>query len=101
MIPTADTHPRQFGWQVIQLNFIGSLRSSSVELACAELPAVVTVPDTAKQSAVAPTSAKLRNESDLTSLNLVPSPKPLTVQALATAPSAIRHDSVIGALWER
>src|SRR5678816_1342253 len=86
MMPTADTQPRQFGWQAIQLNFIGSLRSSRVELACAEPPAVVTVPETAKQKATAPVSAQLRNESDLTSLNLVPSPKPLVIRAVATAP---------------
>ena len=41
-MPTALTQPRQFGWQAIQLNFIGRLRSSRVTPACAELPSVVT-----------------------------------------------------------
>ncbi|WP_244522175.1 hypothetical protein [Bradyrhizobium embrapense] len=101
MIPTADTQPRQFGWHAIQLNFIGSLRSSRAELVCVELPAHVTVPETAKQRATALVSTQLRNESDLTSLNLVPSPKPLVMRAVAIGPMAMRHESVIGASWER
>ena len=79
-MPTALTQPRQFGWQATQLNFIGNLRSSRVTPACAEPPSVATAPGNAMQRAAAPSSAQPRKSSDLTSLNLVPSPKPLTEQ---------------------
>jgi len=42
----------------------------------AELPGVVIAPGKARQRAVAPRSAQPRTRSDLTNLNLVPSPKP-------------------------
>src|SRR5262249_21966497 len=35
-MPTALTQPRQFGWQVTQLNFIGNLRPSRATPARAE-----------------------------------------------------------------
>src|SRR6266849_5326536 len=75
-MPTALTQPRQFGWQATQLNRIGNLRSSSVTPACAEPPSVANTPGNAMQKAAAPSSAQPRNPSDLTSLKLVPSPKP-------------------------
>ncbi len=79
-MPTALTQPRQFGWHATQLNRIGSLRSSRVAPACAEPPGVATTPGNAMHRAAAPSSAQPRNSSDLTSLNLVPSPKPQSEQ---------------------
>src|SRR6187431_246144 len=76
-MPTADTQPLQSGWHTFHLNCIGCLRSSRVPPAWAELPSVVIAPGNARQKAVAPRSAQPRNSSDLTDLNLVPSPKPL------------------------
>ena len=84
-MPTAETQPLQSGWQAFHLKCIGCLRSSRVPPACAELPSVVIAPGNARQTAVAPRSAQPRNFSDLTNLNLVPSPKPLQ-GAMATAP---------------
>ena len=73
-MPTALTQPPQFGSQATQLNRIGNLRSSRVAPACAEPPGAATTPGNAMQRAAAPSSAQPRNLSDLTSLNLVPSP---------------------------
>src|SRR6478736_5768208 len=85
MMPTAETQPRQLGWQSTQLNFIGSLRSSRAAPARAAVPSVVTEPAKVMQRAAAPRSARPRNRSDVTNLNLVPSPKPRW-QAAAMAP---------------
>ena len=79
-MPTAETQPLQSGWHATQLKCIGSLRSSRVTPACAELPSVVIAPGNAIQRAVAPRSAQPRDFSDLTNLNLVPSPKPRTTE---------------------
>src|SRR5436305_585938 len=84
-MPTAETQPLQSGWQAFHLKCIGCLRSSSVPPACAELPSVVIAPGNARHRAVAPTSAQPRNFSDVTNLNLVPSPKP-SQRATAMAP---------------
>ena len=43
---------------------------------------VNVAPDNAMQRAVAPKSAQPRNSSDLTNLNLVPSPTPLSEQVV-------------------
>src|SRR5882757_7812774 len=74
-MPTALTQPLQFGSQATQPKRIGSLRSSRVTPAIAELPSVVIAPGNAMQRAAA-RSAQPRISSDLTSLNLDPSPKP-------------------------
>src|SRR5256885_4685074 len=84
-MPTAETQPLQSGWHAFHLKCIGCLRSSRVPPAYAELPSVVTAPGNARQRAVAPRSAQPRSFSDLTSLNLVPSPKP-PEGAMAMAP---------------
>jgi len=76
MMPTALTQPRQFGSQAIQLNFIGSLRSSSVPPACAEELKVATAPASAMQQTAVPISTQPRRSSDFRSLNVVPSPSP-------------------------
>jgi hypothetical protein len=75
-MPTALTQPLQFGWHSTQLNRIGNFRSSSEVPARAEPPSGVTMLGKAMQRAAAPSSAQPRRSSDLTSLNLVPSPKP-------------------------
>ena len=75
-MPTALTQPRQFGSQATQLNRIGNLRSSRAAPACAEPPSVDMTPGKAMHRAAAPSSAQPRRSSDLTSLKLVPSPKP-------------------------
>ena len=71
--PTALTQPRQLGSQATQLNFIGSLRSSSVEPARAELPSVAVAPGSARQSAAAQNNAQPRRSCDFKSLKLDPS----------------------------
>jgi len=75
-MPTALTQPLQLGSQATQLKRIGSLRSSSVALAFAELPDVVTEPGNTKQRTAAPISAQPQSSSDFTDFNLVPSPSP-------------------------
>src|SRR5262245_55593770 len=75
-MPTALTQPLQSGLHSTQLKRIGSLRSSSVPPAFAELPEVVTAPGNARQRAVAPTSAQPRSSSSPRNLNSVPSPSP-------------------------
>src|SRR4051794_17593579 len=75
-MPTALTQPLQLGSQAIQLKRIGSLRSSRVTPACAGLPNSAIAPGNAMQRAAAPSSAQPRRSSDVTDLNLVPSPKP-------------------------
>src|SRR5947209_4630589 len=71
-MPTALTQPRQLGWQAIQLNRIGSLRSSSVPPAFATPPDVPTWPLRVMHRAAALSSAAPPSFSD--SLNLVPYP---------------------------
>ena len=95
-MPTALTQPLQSGWQATQLNCIGSLRSSRVPPACAELPSVVTAPGKARQRAAAPRAPSREDLSDLTSLNLVPSPKAPTAEQWQW-PHSTPHDSVIAA----
>src|ERR1700744_4404532 len=85
-MPIALTQPVQLGSQAIQENFIGSLRSSSVPPARAELPSVATAAGTATDSAAVATSTKPRRLCDLKSLKLVPSP---SRKAGVTAPN--RH----------
>src|SRR6185437_16153900 len=75
-MPTALTQPVQLGSQAIQENFIGSLRSSSVPPARAELPSKANAPDTATESAATTTSAQPRGSCDFKRLKLVPSPSP-------------------------
>src|SRR4051794_128977 len=55
-MPTALTQPWQFGWQEIQLNFIGNLRNSRVTPARAEPPSVAAGPNNAMQTAARPCS---------------------------------------------
>src|SRR5512139_910567 len=81
MMPTALTQPRQFGSQATHLNFIGSLRSSSVPPARAAEPKVTTAPDNTTQAAAVPTSNQPRRLDDLRSLKLVPSPSHKSDQA--------------------
>ena len=64
--------------------------------ACAEPPDMATAPGTAIQTAVAPISAQPRKFSDLTKLNLVPSPSPWSDGG--NGPTSTPHDSVITAL---
>src|SRR6201999_98398 len=75
-MPTALTQPRQFGSQATQLNFIGSLRSSSVPPARAELPSVVTALGTARDKAAKAINAQPRGSCDLKSVKPVPSQAP-------------------------
>src|SRR6476619_7783093 len=91
-MPTAETQPLQSGWQPTQLNCIGCLRSSRVPPAYAELPSVVIAPGNARQRAVAPRSAQPRNFSDVTNLNLVPSPK---LRKRATAVAPLQRDMIL------
>src|ERR1700753_2948221 len=77
MMPTALIQPWQFGSQATQLKCIGSLRSSSEAPAFAVSPSVAVTPGSATVRATAPSSAQPRMLSDFTSLNLVPSRKPL------------------------
>src|SRR4051794_16834389 len=93
-MPTALTQPLQSGLQSTQLKRIGSLRSSSVPEAFAELPDVVTAPGNARQRAVTPISAQPGSSRLLTSFNLVPSPSPNNAAAMVPK---TRHDSVIAA----
>ena len=90
-MPTALTQPVQLGSQAIQPNFIGSLRSSSVPPARAELPIVATAPGTATHSAAMATSAQPRRSCDLKSFKLVPSPSP---KPGVTAPNRHARDSI-------
>src|SRR3569833_3539469 len=71
-IPTAATHP-QFGSQATQLKRIGSLRSSSVALACAVLPIVKKAPHSAPLIAAPPRSSQ-RSLRDVNNLTRNPSP---------------------------
>src|SRR5262249_26691570 len=89
-MPTALIQPLQFGWHSTQWKRIGSLRSSRVPLAFAELPDVMIAPGNARQIAVAPISAQPRSSPILPSFNLVPSPSPNN--AAATAP---KHDMIL------
>src|SRR5580704_1213895 len=75
-MPTALTQPVQLGSQAIQSNFIGSLRSSRVLPARAELPSVATAAGTATDSAAMATSAQPRRSCDLESLKIGSFPKP-------------------------
>src|SRR3954452_5077777 len=59
-IPTALTQPWQFGWQAIQLNFIGNLRDSRATPARAESPNVAAGPSNAMQTAATPSSIQPR-----------------------------------------
>src|SRR5689334_24245582 len=82
-MPTALTQLLQLGLHSTQLKRIGSLRSSRVSLAFAELPDVVTAPGNARQRAVAPISAQPEISSDPRDLNSVPSPSPNNAAAMA------------------
>ena len=59
-MPTALIQPRQFGWQATQLNFIGSLRSSTAAPAYAEQPSMVTRPNNAMQRVAALSNIQAR-----------------------------------------
>src|SRR5580704_17423640 len=74
--PTALTQPRQLGSQAIQLNFIGSLRSSRLLPASAELPSGAAAPGKARHNAAAQNSAQPRRSDHFKRFKLVPSPSP-------------------------
>src|SRR4051794_20331439 len=59
-MPTALTQPRQFRWQVIQLNFIGNLRDSRATPARAEPSRIAAGPSNAIQRAATPSSIQSR-----------------------------------------
>src|ERR1700731_504086 len=99
-MPTALTHPRQFGWHATQLKRIGNLRSSSEPLACAEPPSIAWTAGTVMQKAAAPSRAHPRKPSDLTNLKLVPSRKPQTPGG-GNGPTSTPNDSLKQTLRER
>src|SRR6185437_915809 len=100
-MPTALTQPPQLGSHAIQLNFIGSFRSSSVDSARAAPPSIVKAGN-AMQMAAAPVSTKPRRSNDFTTLNLVPSPQaPRLGTGSGNGPSSTPHDSAMRALSKR
>src|SRR5690349_4437112 len=74
--PTALIQPRQLGSHATQLNFIGSLRSSSEPPARADVPNVAVAPGNARHNAAAQNIAQPRRSCDVKRLKLVPSPSP-------------------------
>src|ERR1700744_3005536 len=87
--PTALTHPRQLGSQPTQLNFIGSLRSSRLLPAVAELPSGTAAPGKARHNAAAHTSAQPRRSGDFKRFKLVPSQSP---KRTAASPNSTPDD---------
>src|SRR5262249_46568491 len=103
--PTALTQPGQLGSQAIQLNFIGSLRSSSVLPARAELPSVATAPGHATNSAANATSPTPRRSCDLRSLKIGSFPRPPPGSSSPKSPPPIlshgHHENGIRAITYR